>query len=52
VALALPPLDYRQALSEILVRRLGNARLGAVFPGYKDYQPLGIVRGADLALRG
>jgi uncharacterized protein (DUF1501 family) len=43
-------IDYRQVLSEILVRRLGNARLGAVFPGYKDYQPLGIVRGADLAV--
>jgi uncharacterized protein (DUF1501 family) len=42
--------DYRQVLSEILVRRLGNARLGTVFPGYKDYQPLGIVRGPDLAV--
>jgi uncharacterized protein (DUF1501 family) len=45
-------IDYRQVLSEILVRRLGNARLGAVFPGYKEYQPLGIVRGADLAVTG
>jgi uncharacterized protein (DUF1501 family) len=44
-------IDYRQVLSEILVRRLGNPRLGAVFPGYKDYQPLGIVRGADLQLQ-
>jgi uncharacterized protein (DUF1501 family) len=44
-------IDYRQVLSEILVRRLGNARLGAVFPGYKDYQPLGIVRGPDLELQ-
>jgi uncharacterized protein (DUF1501 family) len=43
--------DYRQVLSEIVVRRLGNARLGTVFPGYKDYQPLGIVRGADLPVR-
>ena len=42
--------DYRQVLSEIVVRRLGNARLGVVFPGYKDYQPLGIVRGTDLQL--
>jgi uncharacterized protein (DUF1501 family) len=42
--------DYRQVLSEIVVRRLGNGRLGVVFPGYKDYQPLGIVRGTDLAL--
>lgn len=43
-------IDYRQVLSEIVVRRLSNARLGAVFPGYKDYQPLGIVRGTDLQL--
>ena len=42
--------DYRQVLGEIVVRRLGNARLGVVFPGYKDYQPLGIVRGTDLPL--
>lgn len=42
--------DYRQVLSEIVVRRLGNARLGSVFPGYKDYQPMGIVRGPDLPL--
>ena len=42
--------DYRQVLSEIVVRRLGNAHLGIVFPGYKDYQPLGIVRGTDLQL--
>lgn len=44
--------DYRQVLSEIVVRRLGNARVGSVFPGYKDYQPLGIVRGADLVSTG
>jgi hypothetical protein len=43
-------IDYRQALSEIVVRRLSNAHLSAVFPGYKDYQPLGIVRGTDLQL--
>ena len=42
--------DYCQVLSEIVVRRLGNARLGVVFPGYKDYHPLGIVRGTDLQL--
>jgi uncharacterized protein (DUF1501 family) len=44
--------DYRQVLSEIVVRRLGNGRLNAVFPGYKDYQPIGIVRGVDLPLQG
>lgn len=40
--------DYRQILSEILIRRLGNNRLGIVFPGYGGYRPLGIVSGTDL----
>jgi uncharacterized protein (DUF1501 family) len=42
--------DYRQVLSEILVRRLGNPNLDVVFPGYAGYQPLGIVQGADLPI--
>jgi len=41
--------DYRRLLSEILIRRLANPNLGAIFPGYTDYQPMGIVQGADLA---
>jgi len=40
--------DFRQVLSEVLIRRLGNPRLGTVFPGYTEYQPLGVVRGEDL----
>ena len=40
--------DYRRVLSEILIRRQGNPNLGSIFPGYKDYTPLGIVQGADL----
>ncbi len=40
--------DYRQVLSEILIRRLGNNKLGTVFPGYANYQPLGVVSGPDL----
>ncbi len=40
--------DYRRILSEILIRRLGNPNLGAIFPGYTDYQPMGVVQGADL----
>jgi uncharacterized protein (DUF1501 family) len=40
--------DYRRILSEILIRRLGNPNLGYIFPNYSDYQPLGIVNGADL----
>jgi uncharacterized protein (DUF1501 family) len=43
-------IDYRQVLSEIVVRRLGNANLNVVFPSYAEYQPLGVVRGADLPL--
>jgi uncharacterized protein (DUF1501 family) len=41
--------DYRQVLSEILIRRLGNPRLGVIFPGYTNYSPLGILQGTDLA---
>ncbi|MDQ3247607.1 MAG: DUF1501 domain-containing protein [Chloroflexota bacterium] len=40
--------DYRRVLSEILIRRTANPNLGAIFPGYSDYTPLGIVQGADL----
>jgi uncharacterized protein (DUF1501 family) len=34
--------DYRQVLSEILVKRHGETNLGAVFPGLQ-YSPLGII---------
>jgi uncharacterized protein (DUF1501 family) len=40
--------DYRQVLSEILIRRLANPSLGIVFPGYGGYKPLDIVQGSDL----
>ncbi len=40
--------DYRRVLSEILIRRLGNPKLGTVFPNYTNYAPLGLVQGADL----
>jgi hypothetical protein len=40
--------DFRRVLSEILIRRLGNPYLGYVFPGYSNYEPLGIVQGEDL----
>ncbi|MFN8597645.1 MAG: DUF1501 domain-containing protein [Anaerolineae bacterium] len=35
--------DYRRVLSEILMRRLGNANLAAVFPGYSLETPLDFV---------
>ena len=41
--------DYRRVLSEILIRRSCNPNLGAIFPGYTGYSPLGIVQGPDLA---
>ncbi len=40
--------DYRQVLSEILIRRMCNINLDFIFPGYSGYQPLGIVQGEDL----
>ncbi|XSG73380.1 DUF1501 domain-containing protein [Herpetosiphon llansteffanensis] len=42
--------DYRTILSEIVVRRLRNNRLGLVFPQISQYQPLGLVRGTDMAI--
>ena len=35
--------DYRRVLAEILVERIGNPRIGEVFPGYEGYEPLGVV---------
>lgn len=40
--------DYRQVLSEILIRRMGNPNLAQVFPGYSGYVPLNVVQGEDL----
>ena len=35
-------------LSEILLERLGNPHLDAVFPGYTGYEPLGVIAGSSL----
>ncbi len=40
--------DFRRIASEILIRRLENPYLGTIFPGYTDYQPMGIVQGDDI----
>jgi len=40
--------DYRTVLSEIIMRRLANPKLGYIFPGYKDYSPLDFLNGNDL----
>jgi uncharacterized protein (DUF1501 family) len=42
--------DFRRVLSEVLVRRLGNPALSAIFPGYTGYAPLGVVQGVDLPI--
>jgi uncharacterized protein (DUF1501 family) len=42
--------DYRTVLSEVVVRRLRNAKLGYIFPGFKEYKPLGFLNGEDLAV--
>ncbi|MCI4566593.1 DUF1501 domain-containing protein [Lysobacter sp. CFH 32150] len=39
--------DHRRVLSELLIRRMGNPNLSAVFPGYSGYTPLGIMQGTD-----
>jgi len=41
-------VDYRDVVSEVLIKRQRNRFLGYIFPGYSDYMPLGIVNGASL----
>jgi uncharacterized protein (DUF1501 family) len=41
--------DFRRVFSEVLIRRMGNNKLGNVFPGYSGYTPLGIFQGSDIA---
>jgi uncharacterized protein (DUF1501 family) len=40
--------DYRQIVSEALIRRMANPNIYYVFPGYSGYTPLGVFQGADL----
>ncbi len=40
--------DYRRVLSEVLIRRMKNPKLGSVFPGYSGYSPLGVMKGTDM----
>lgn len=40
--------DYRRVLSDIAIRRFGNNRLGILFPGYADHEPLNLTAGDDL----
>lgn len=41
--------DYRQVISEILVRRLSNPNLDVIFPDYNGYTPLGVVKEQQVA---
>ena len=40
--------DFRRVFSELMIRRMGNNKLGNVFPGYTGYSPLGLFQGTDL----
>ena len=44
--------DYRQVISEALIRRMGNPNIYYTFPGYSGYAPLGIFQGSDLPPTG
>ena len=40
--------DFRRVFSELMIRRMGNNKLGQMFPGYTGYTPLGLFQGTDL----
>ncbi len=40
--------DYRSVLSEIIVKKLSNPKIGYIFPGFKDYKPVDFLHGEDL----
>jgi uncharacterized protein (DUF1501 family) len=44
--------DYRSVLGEVVAQRLGNPKLGTVFPGFQqtDYKRLGIIPGASVPI--
>ncbi len=42
--------DFRDVLSEVIIRRQGNPNLAQIFPGYSNYKPLGVMQGVDLSL--
>ncbi|WP_223787222.1 DUF1501 domain-containing protein [Marinicella meishanensis] len=41
-------VDYRDVVSEVLIKRQQNRFLGYIFPDYTDYTPLGLINGSDL----
>lgn len=41
-------VDYRDVVSEILIKRMKNRFLGYIFPEYSNYSALGVVNGEEL----
>lgn len=41
--------DFRRVFSELMIRRMGNNKLGTIFPGYTGYTPFGLFQGTDIA---
>lgn len=41
-------VDYRDVVSEVLIKRQQNRFLGHIFPGSIDYKPLGFINGTEL----
>ena len=39
--------DYRNVLSEVLIRRLNNPNIDTIFPGFADYSEMNIVKGVS-----
>ncbi len=42
-------VDYRDVVSEVLLKRLHNRFLGYIFPGYTNYTELGVIAGTGLS---
>jgi len=40
-------VDYRDVVSEVLLKRMQNRFLGYIFPGYTDYTELGFINGTN-----
>lgn len=40
-------VDYRDVVSEVILKRMGNPFLGHIFPGYNDYTELGVITGQN-----
>jgi uncharacterized protein (DUF1501 family) len=41
-------VDYRDVVSEVILKRMGNPFVGHIFPGYTDYTELGVINGQNI----